>query len=142
MNCVLRGVAIAAAFALSAPVWAQQGGNPMGMPGPSPGGPGLTPYNAGAAPPAATSAQPLMNRPARHHAMHAKAMHHGPSSATDKTAQLNRAELARLQGGAPPPPPIPPPAPPMQGGNSMGMPGPSTGGPGLTPYSTGPQAPR
>jgi hypothetical protein len=142
MNRLLSGIAIAAALALSAPVLAQQGGNAMGMPGPNAGGGGLTPYSTGAAPPAATSAQPPMNRPARHHATHANAMHHGPSSATDTTAQLNRDELARLQAGAPPPPPTPTPAPPMQGGNSMGMPGPSTGGPGLTPYSTGPQAPR
>jgi hypothetical protein len=30
-----------------------------------------------------------------------------------------------------------PAPPPMQGGNSMGSPGPNAGGPGLTPYSTG-----
>jgi hypothetical protein len=63
---------------------------------------------------------------------------HGPKSRTDTTAQLNQAELARLQAGAPPmAPQMAPPPPPMQGGNSMGMPGPNAGGPGLTPYSTG-----
>jgi hypothetical protein len=65
----------------------------------------------------------------------------------DTTAQLNREELARIQSGnsgappAPPPPageaPAAPPPPPPAGGNSMGMPGPNTGGPGLTPYSGG-----
>jgi hypothetical protein len=47
----LTGVAVVAALALSAPVWAQttnpSGGNAMGMPGPNPGGPGLTPYSSG-----------------------------------------------------------------------------------------------
>ena len=46
-------------------------------------------------------------------------------------------ELARLQQGAPPMAPQMAPAPPqMRGGNSMGMPGPNMGGPGLTPYSS------
>ena len=44
---LLTGVAVVAALAFSAPVWAQQanpsGGNAMGTPGPNPGGPGLTP---------------------------------------------------------------------------------------------------
>ena len=47
----LTGVAVVAALAFSAPVWAQQanpsGGNSMGTPGPNPGGPGLTPYSSG-----------------------------------------------------------------------------------------------
>jgi hypothetical protein len=44
----------------------------------------------------------------------------------------------------PPPAPMgampqmrPPTQPPSQGGNSMAMPGPNMGGPGLTPYSAG-----
>ena len=48
---LLTGVAVVAALAFSAPVWAQQanpsGGNSMGTPGPNPGGPGLTPYSTG-----------------------------------------------------------------------------------------------
>jgi len=69
-----------------------------------------------------------------HQMLHA----HGPKSGTDTTAQLNQAELARLQAGTPPmAPQMAPPPPPMQGGNSMGMPGPNMGGPGLTPYSAG-----
>ena len=55
----LTGVAVVAALALSAPVWAQQanpsGGNALGVPGPNPGGPGLTPYSSG---PRTTAAPP------------------------------------------------------------------------------------
>lgn len=177
---LLTGVAVVAVLAFSAPVLAQQaspGGNPMGMPGPSPGGPGLTPYSTGAPPPAptpsganrmpaggratsgeripsimpapppsasdTTSATPPTHRHARaHHATHGTMAHgtmaHGPKSVTDTAAQLNQSELARLQQGAPPmAPQMTPPAPQMRGGNSMGMPGPNMGGPGLTPYSSG-----
>jgi ABC-type nickel/cobalt efflux system permease component RcnA len=119
---LLGGVAVIAALALSAPVWAQpanpSGGNAMGLPGPNPGGPGLTPYSGGApmaAPP--TSATPPMHRHA--HAHHAASTHqmlhaHGPKSGTDTTAQLNQAELARLQAGAPPMAPQMAPPPPMR----------------------------
>jgi hypothetical protein len=146
---LLSGVAVVAALALSAPAWAQpanpSGGNALGVPGPNPGGPGLTPYSTGAPPstPSAsdtTSAMPPKHRHARQHVMstHHMLHAHGPKSGTDTTAQLNQAELARLQSGAPPmAPQMAPPPPPMRGGNSMGMPGPNTGGPGLTPYSTG-----
>jgi hypothetical protein len=91
-----------------------------------------------------TSATPPTHRHARpHHAPHGYMAHghmaHGPKSLTDTTAQLNQAELARLQQGAPPTAPMPAPPPPYSrsGGNSMGMPGPNAGGPGLTPYSGG-----
>ena len=150
---LLNGMAVVAALALSPPVWAQpanpSGGNSMGMPGPSPGGPGLTPYSTGtpsattpaATEPSSTSAMPPKHRHARAH--HVVSTHqllhaHGPNSLTDTTTQLNQAELARLQQGAAPMVPASrPAAPPMQGGNSMGSPGPNAGGPGLTPYSTG-----
>jgi hypothetical protein len=145
---LLGGVAVIAALALSAPVWAQPaspGGNALGVPGPNPGGPGLTPYSTGAPPstPSAsdtTSAMPPKHHHAPHHVVstHQMLHAHGPKSGTDTTAQLNQAELARLQAGAPPmAPQMAPPPPPMPGGNSMGMPGPNTGGPGLTPYSGG-----
>ena len=60
MKYLLNGVAVIAALAFSAPVWAQAnnpgnantGGNAMGMPGPNMGGPGLTPYSTAAPPPA------------------------------------------------------------------------------------------
>jgi hypothetical protein len=144
---LLSGVAVVAALAFSAPVGAQpanpSGGNAVGLPGPNPGGPGLTPYSTGAPPSASdtTSAMPPKHRHARAH--HVVSTHqllhaHGPKSGTDTTAQLNQAEFARLQQGAPPMAPNrAPPPPPMQGGNSMSMPGPNMGGPGLTPYSTG-----
>jgi hypothetical protein len=138
---LLSGVALIAALALSAPAWAQpanpSGGNALGVPGPNPGGPGLTPYSTGA-PPSTPSAS--KHRHARHHMVstHHMLHAHGPKSGTDTTAQLNQAELARLQAGAPPmAPQMAPPSPPMRGGNSMGTPGPNAGGPGLTPYSTG-----
>jgi hypothetical protein len=145
------------------------GGNSMGMPGPSPGGPGLTPYSTGTPAPSGrmptggrrtsgerippimpsasdtTSATPPTHHHAHaYHATHGHMAHghmaHGPKSVTDTTAQLNQAELARLQQGAPPmPPPMAAPPPALGGGNAVGTPGPNPGGPGLTPYSTGPR---
>ena len=94
-----------------------------------------------------------------HHVRHAKAMHAHHRAVVqeaaltgDTAAQLNREELARIQSGAPPAPPaasmpyVPmsdtamsdmpmPYQPNPSGGNSMGMPGPNPGGPGLTPYT-------
>jgi hypothetical protein len=135
MKHLLYGVAVAAALAIAAPVWAQNpsGGNSVGTPGPNPGGPGLTPYNSGAsnpppaaapaapsapagmppaasAPPPPNSAMPPTHRHARamsHHMMHG--MHRGPALAGDTTAQLNRDELARIQAGNTGNPPAPPP---------------------------------
>lgn len=135
MKHLLTGVAVAAALAIAAPVWAQ---NPSGA-SPNPGGGG------GAAPaPAENSAMPPAHHAVRHaHAMHNfhKGMAHKAALTGDTTAQLNREELARLQSGAPPSPPMaaapPPPMSNPSGGNSMGMPGPNAGGPGLSPYSSG-----
>jgi hypothetical protein len=123
---LLNGVAVIAALAFSAPVWAQPA-NPSG------------PASASDT----TSAAPPTHRHARH-VTHAAA-HHKMAPMKGSTAdQLNQQELARLQTGTSMPPPrpmgaMPPPAPMPNpsGGNSMGMPGPNTGGPGLTPYSTG-----
>jgi hypothetical protein len=51
----------------------------------------------------------MHHRPMRHHAVHHGRM--GKMNAGDAmTEQLNREELARLQGAAPPPPPPPMPA--------------------------------
>ncbi len=135
MKHLLTGVAVAAALAIAAPVWAQ---NPSGG-SPNPGGGG------GAAPaPADNSAMPPAHHAVRHaHAMHGfhKGMAHKAALTGDTTAQLNREELARLQSGAPPSPPMaaapPPPMSNPSGGNSMGMSGPNAGGPGLSPYSGG-----
>jgi hypothetical protein len=126
---LLTGVAVVAALAFSAPVWAQQanpsGGNSMGTPGPNPGGPGLTPYSSGprttaAPPPSApapamapsamppssmsdtSSAMPPKHRASRH-ASHGKmAGHHrgkGPQLTGGTANQLNQEELQRLQAG-------------------------------------------
>jgi hypothetical protein len=153
MRHILNGVAIAAALAFAAPVWAQQGGNSMGVPGPSPGGPGLTPYSTGAPPAAAAPGAPMAPMPpaessanpatpgphhlhkeraAYHHAKAMRNFHRGmahkAAQTGDTTAALNREELARIQGGnmsnpPPPPPPSGPMSPP-----SEGMPGPKTSG--------------
>jgi hypothetical protein len=149
MKHLLTGVAVIAALAFCAPVGAQpaspSGGNPMGMPGPNPGGPGLTPYTTGPGRPAAapaptapaptatmpppamsdtTSAMPPKHRHAR--ASSKKASQHAgrfPNPQGNNVANdLNRAELARLQSGNFAPPPAPPApdmgAPPPAGGRT------------------------
>ena len=132
----LSGAAIVAALAIAAPVWAQTaggnsyGGNSMGIPGPNPGGPetpgtingglfGHTPSPA----PASTSAMPPIH-------------HYAPVTGST-TNQLNQEELARLHSGSSMPLPQDPPAwpPSRSGGNSIDMPGPNPGGPGLTLYN-------
>jgi hypothetical protein len=151
MKHLLTGVAVIAALAFCAPVGAQpaspSGGNPMGMPGPNPGGPGLTPYTTGparpsAAPaptapaPAATMPPPAMSdttsaTPPRHRHARAsskKAHHAGrfPNPQGNNVAnELNQAELARLQAGNF----TPPSAPPAPG---MGSPPPVGGAPGTS----------
>jgi hypothetical protein len=137
MKHLVNGVAIVAALAIAAPVWAQRTGPGVGAPGPNqpvPGGPGPSsplsnlpaspsrdaPY-PGSPPPAAmppgsmgdtSSAMPPTHRPARHAGSHhvGKAAH--PPSAMSGTSanQLNQEELARLQSGnfsMPPAPPAP-----------------------------------
>src|SRR5271154_2805481 len=118
MKYHLMGVAVAAALAIAAPVWAQNpsGGDGMGMPGPNPGGGGgLTPYSGGGAPvpPAESSANSATpgphhlhkERAAYHHAKAMRNFHRGMSQKAaltgDTTAQLNREELAHIQGGNP-----------------------------------------
>jgi hypothetical protein len=84
MKHLLTGVAVVAALAFSAPVWAQpanpSGGNSMGMPGPNPGGPGLTPYSTG---PRTTAAPPPSAPPP---AMAPSAM--PPSSMSDTSSAM------------------------------------------------------
>ena len=158
MKHLLTGVAVVAALAFSAPVWAQQvnpsGGNSMGVPGPNPGGPGLTPYSSGprttaapppsAAPPAmapsamppssmsdTSSAMPPKHRASRH-ASHGKmAGHHrgkGEQLSGGTANQLNQEELQRLQAGNFSNPSAPPPP-------GMMPPGPP-GGPRTSPRGT------
>jgi len=138
MKHLLTGVAMVAALAFSAPVWAQpanpSGGNALGLPGPNPGGPGLTPYSSGprttaAPPPSASapamapsamppssmsdtsSAMPPKHRASRH-ALHGKPSHH-PSRFSNVQGnvanQLNQEELGRLQAGNMSMPAAPPP---------------------------------
>jgi len=161
MKHLLTGVAVVAALAFTAPVWAQpanpSGGNALGLPGPNPGGPGLTPYSTGqprpvAAPPMAppppaaapppppsmsdsTSATPPMHRHARK-ASHGKMAGHtgkGPKLTGSTANQLNQEELARLQAGnfSNPSAPPPPPAPPS--GRKPGSA--ATQGPAVAPYN-------
>ncbi len=134
MKYLLNGVAVAAALALAAPVWAQSGGNPMGTPGPNPGGPGLTPYSTGNPPPG-SSATPPMHRSAHHH-HHAMSQKHGSSPALsgDTTAQLNREELARIQSGNLSNPPAPEPMAAQPAGRGYG---PKASGSNYIPPSSG-----
>ena len=87
MKHLLTGVAVAAALAISAPVWAQgvspSGGNAVGTPGPNPGGPGLTPYSGGAPAPRTMAPPPPSAPPA---AMAPSAM--PPSSMSDTTSAM------------------------------------------------------
>jgi hypothetical protein len=122
MKHLLNGVAVVAALAIAAPVWAQNpsGGNPMGTPGPNPGGPGLTPYSGAAQPAPAPAAEPpsQMNRmPAggratsdrgvgtgsrAHHPRHAVHTARNPS-ADNSANQLNQQELSTLPAANPTP---------------------------------------
>ncbi len=95
MKHLLNGVAIAAALAIAAPAWAQA---PM------------TPSSSGApkaaAAPAATAA-PTASKQRHKRTTHA-ARKGKMAPGEMMTEQLNREELARLQGGGGPPPPPPP----------------------------------
>lgn len=135
MKHLLNGVAVVAALVIAGPVWAQNpsAGNPMGTAGPNPGGPGLTPYSGGAP---TNSAAP----PAHHAVRHAKAMHHfhkrmahKAALTGDTTAQLNRQELARIQGGNLSSPPAPGP------GGEMGGPPPGPEQPVVPGRNFGPK---
>jgi hypothetical protein len=120
MKKLFGGTAAMAALLIAVPVWAQSNpsaGNPVGLPGPNPGGPGLTPYTGGAPTPPSSSAMPPVHHAhaVRHaHAMHAhhRYMAEKARLTGDTSAQLNREELARIQSGNmsnPPAPPAPPP---------------------------------
>jgi hypothetical protein len=127
MKHLLSGVAIVAALAFAAPVWAQRTGPGVGAPGPNqpvPGGPGPsspssnlppaygTHYPATDLPPTpqpgmapgsmggTTSAMPPEHRHARASTHHHGMAAHPPSAMSGGTAnQLNQEELARLQSG-------------------------------------------
>jgi hypothetical protein len=101
MKHLLNGVAIAAVLAISAPAWAQNTNAPMTPAAPAPAKPM-------AKKPMAKKPMHMAMRHHWHHAWHHHWRHHAGGDAM--TEQLNREELARIQGGnmsAPPPPPSP-----------------------------------
>jgi hypothetical protein len=129
MKHLLTGVAVVAALAFAAPVWAQpanpSAGNPVGTPSAAP---------AAMAPgPAETSsAMPPSHRHARHTAHRMATYRPGKApELTGSTAnQLNQEELGRLQPGnmaVPPAPEMSSPAAPAAVGRG---PGPKTSGTG------------
>ena len=94
MKHLLNGVAIAAILAIATPALAQN------QPGPKASGGGSqmkTMAPAAAAPVAPAAAAPMAKKPMMHHHRHHMAMHRGTEDSM--TDQLNRAELARIQGG-------------------------------------------
>jgi hypothetical protein len=86
MKHLLNGVAIAAALAIAAPAWAQAPMTPGGAGAPS------------AAAPAAPAAK-QKHRPVRHAAKKGGKKAMRASAGNSMTEQLNREELARIQGG-------------------------------------------
>ena len=123
-----------------------------GVHGRMPAGGKKTSTRGGHIPPPSASDTTSATPPMHHHARasaHGKVASHHPSrfprvQGNNSANALNQAELSRLQSGSSMPPPaamgaMPPPAavPSPSGGNSLGLPGPNTGGPGLTPYSGG-----
>src|SRR6476660_4121016 len=99
MKHLLNGVAIAAALAIAAPAWAQA---PM-TPG-APRAPGAAPPAAAAAAPEAPKASKQRHRPMRHAAKKGGKKGMRASAGNSMTEQLNREELARIQGGGMPQP--------------------------------------
>ena len=96
MKHLLNGVAIAAVLAIAAPAWAQA---PMTPTSPSKAAPKAA---APATPAAGAPAAPMASKQRHKRGSHRMARRGGAPSMTD---QLNREELARIQGGAPPMPP-------------------------------------
>ena len=125
MKHLLTGVAMAAAFAIAAPVWAQT----------TPPAPMTPPAAAPAAPaPAKSMAKPAAAKPMAAKPMakkHHMAMHKGMMSEGDKmTEDLNKQELDRIMGGGM----AAPPAPMTPGGNNptSGTAGPFAPSPGMS----------
>jgi hypothetical protein len=96
MKHLLTGVAMAAALAIAAPVWAQST--------PAPAAPG----KPAAAPATPAAAKPMAMKKPMHH------WHHRMAAGDSVTEQLNAQELQRIQGGGP----APAPAPMAPGGNN------------------------
>jgi len=96
MKHLLNGVAIAAALAIAAPAWAQ---TPM-----TPASPSKAAPKAAAPAPAAGAPMAPMASKQRHKRMSHRMARRGRGAAPNMTDQLNREELARIQGGASMPP--------------------------------------
>ena len=92
MKHLLNGVAIAAALAIAAPAWAQA---PM-----TPSSPSKAAPKAAATPAAGAPAAPMASKQ-RHKRMTRRMARRG-GAAPNMTDQLNREELARIQGGGAP----------------------------------------
>jgi hypothetical protein len=127
MKHLLTGVAMAAALAIAAPVWAQQNA-PMtpGGNNPTSGSAGPFAPKAPAPAPAPAAAAPAPAKPMAAHPMHRRSVHHGGGHVThvshrrggggdQATEQLNAQELARITGGGVA---APAPAPMAPGGNN------------------------
>ena len=138
MKHLLNGVAIAAALAIAAPVWAQTSA-PMTPSAPSaPRAPAAT-APATPSPSASSAAAPMKpmatkkraKRPVQHAARHGKSRRAAASSGDSMTNQLNRQELSRIQsGGSSPPAATNQYGQPMQ---TQGMPGASQSSPSSHP---------
>jgi hypothetical protein len=98
MKHLLNGVAIAAALAIAAPAWAQAPMTPTAKTAPKAAAP------APATPAAGAPAAPMASKQRHKRGSHRMARR-GRGGAPTMTDQLNREELARIQGGAPPMPP-------------------------------------
>ena len=101
MKHLLNGVAIAAALAIAAPAWAQA---PMTPTSPSKAAPKAA---APATPEAGAPMKPMASKQRHKRGSHRMARR-GRGGAPSMTDQLNREELARIQGGGAPP--MPPPS--------------------------------
>jgi hypothetical protein len=121
MKYLLNGVAIAAVLAIAAPVWAQTTPMKPSTP-PAASSSGAPPAAGTAAPPAggSMSTKPMASKskamPKKHYAMHRK---WGKTAGDSMTEQLNREELARIQGGGAP---AAAPGPGPTGGSMGSMP--------------------
>jgi hypothetical protein len=130
MKHLLTGVAMAAALAIAAPVWAQNAPSSPSAPPAAPAAPAAKAPASSAAKPMAgnPAAKPMaMKKPMHHMAMHHHMwMHHRAMGQGDQmTEQLNSQELQRITGGGP-------------GGSAGSM---TPGGNNPTSGSAGPFAP-
>jgi hypothetical protein len=110
MKHLLTGVAMAAALAIAAPVWAQNAPAAPGGNNPTSGSSGPFAPKPAAPAPAAAPAKPMAAKMPMHH----RHWRHHPMNAGDSmTEQLNQQELQRITGGG-----GPAPMPMTPGGNN------------------------